>query len=84
MHKTKPPKKYMRKLKKSGIILTDASNHSDSNIYCLVGKVNNALPQKSVPNPTNISRLIYPIKILPKERRNKGNAIGSGDSCACS
>ena len=41
-----------------GINLIDGSKNSASKIYWLLGKINKALPQKSEPKPTNMSRLI--------------------------
>lgn len=55
--------------------------NSASNIKTFCGKIKIAFPQKSEPNPTNISFNIYPIKILKKDKNNKGNAIFIGASC---
>jgi len=74
-------KKHQLKLNTRGSVLVFADNHSASNIGCLVGNENNEFPQKSVPKPINISRLIYPTKILANDNKNKGKAILKGDSC---
>jgi hypothetical protein len=49
----------------------------------LLGRVKSELPQKSVPRPINISRLIKPTKRLEKDRRTSGKDIANGDSCTC-
>ena len=72
------------KLNINGIVLIDVSNHSPSKVYVCDGNVNKAFPQKSVPGPIIISRLVYPTKILAIDKSTKGNAIANGDSCACS
>ena len=74
-----PPKE-----KKSGILLTDVFSHSASTKYCLFGSVNRAFPQKSVPSPIILSRLLNPTNRLANESTISGNVIGRGDSCACS
>jgi len=70
--------------KKSGIIFTDVLSHSASTRYCLFGRVNSALPQKSVPSPILISRLIKPTNRLANERKISGKVLAKGDSWACS
>lgn len=70
--------------KKSGIILTEVFSHSASTRYCLLGSVNSALPQKSVPSPILISRLMKPTNRLANDRMISGSVLARGDSCACS
>jgi hypothetical protein len=62
------------------MILAEVSSHSASTKCWLVGRVNSALPQKSVPSPINISRLTNPTNRLANERSTRGNALGNGDS----
>jgi hypothetical protein len=69
-----------RILKITGNNLTECGINSESIIILLFGETNNALPQKSVPKPIIISRVINPIKIAPNLKMNNGNLIKIGDS----
>jgi hypothetical protein len=64
----------------TGINFIEVGKNSASKIIKFSGKINKALPQKSVPTPIIISLVTYPIKILPKDKINNGNPIANGAS----